>query len=129
MLLGHFCSDKLPRHFTHIRTDARTDIPHTHMHARTRLTPLEGDSNCSYSRLCHFGWKLCQFGRNICTATSHCLEENSDHHIVICEAHVDSKVIIVHRQIMTTKVMGQKGPVIFATDLKKIKWEDHTHVP
>ena len=58
-----------------------------------------------------------------------CPVGNADHNVVICEPLVDLKFISGHRQIVTTKVMGQNERVMFASDLKKIKWEDLYHVP
>ena len=58
-----------------------------------------------------------------------CPVGNADHNVVICEPLVDIKFISGHRQIVTTKVMGQNERVMFASDLKKIKWEDLYHLP
>ena len=58
-----------------------------------------------------------------------CPVGNADHNVVICEPLVDLKVISGHRQIVTTKVMGQNERVMFASDLKKIKWEDLYYLP
>ena len=58
-----------------------------------------------------------------------CPVGNADHNVVICEPLVDLKFISGHRQIVTTKVMMQNERVMFASDLKKIKWEDLYHLP
>ena len=58
-----------------------------------------------------------------------CPVGNADHNVVICEPLADLKFISGHRQIVTTKVMGQNERVMFASDLKKIKWEDFYHLP
>ena len=58
-----------------------------------------------------------------------CPVGNADHNVVICEPLVDLKFISGHRQIVTTKVMEQNERVMFASDLKKITWEDLYHLP
>ena len=58
-----------------------------------------------------------------------CPVGNADHNVVIREPLVDLKCITGHRQIVTTKIMGQNERVMFASDLKKIKWEDLYHLP
>ena len=58
-----------------------------------------------------------------------CPVGNANHNVVIYEPLVDLKFISGHRQIFTTKVMGQNERVMFASDLKKIKWEDLYHLP
>ena len=58
-----------------------------------------------------------------------CPVGNADHNVVICEPLIDLKFISGHRQIVTTKVMGQNERVVFASDFMKIKWEDLYHIP
>ena len=41
-----------------------------------------------------------------------CPVKNGEHNVVICEPLVDSKCISGHRQIVTTKVMGQNELVV-----------------
>ena len=52
-----------------------------------------------------------------------CPAGNADHNFVICEPLVDLTFISGHRQIVTTKVMGQNERVVFAF------WEDLYHLP
>ena len=58
-----------------------------------------------------------------------CPVGNADHNVVICEPLVDLKFIYAHRQKVTTKAMGQNERVMFASDLKIIKWEYLYHLP
>ena len=57
-----------------------------------------------------------------------CLVGSADHKIVLCQSLVGSKFMTGHRQIVTTKVMGQNELVTFVPDLKEIKWEDLYHL-